>query len=223
MNILTQLAALDVIDDPNSPRQFLKLTPARRVALLAWINETFMPARRGYPRVKNTSDGLKHFFERSEHGFYIYNGAFCGAMVSAGYSPLDASEINWSFNAALRREPKPITAEEVKRQDMTAFDELTPEQQAAMIAWCKAYFDPKDRCGCGGAARWARTWSAYAPFKVTPGQMAGAFRAAGFEVVYRQGGWRPKAFLAALCWPPRTYARPDIALSSHRFVIEGVC
>ncbi|MGB9609401.1 MAG: hypothetical protein ACPL7M_00395 [Bryobacteraceae bacterium] len=80
--------------DANDPAGFQKLEPEQQAALLDWIRAVLVPAKTVFRR---TSYGMKHDFEREPDGFYIYNGAFKGAMLEAGFQPVDASEINWRF------------------------------------------------------------------------------------------------------------------------------
>ncbi|MBE0660332.1 MAG: hypothetical protein IH602_21745 [Bryobacteraceae bacterium] len=78
----------------NDPAAFQRLTPQEQSALVDWIRAVLAPAKTVFRR---TSYGMKHDFEREPDGFYIYNGAFKGAMLAAGFDPVDASELNWCF------------------------------------------------------------------------------------------------------------------------------
>jgi hypothetical protein len=40
---------------------------------------------------------MKHDFAREPDGFYAKNGAFKGAMLAAGFLPVDEGELNWRF------------------------------------------------------------------------------------------------------------------------------
>lgn len=78
----------------NDPAAFQRLTPQEQSALVDWIRAVLAPAKTVFRR---TSYGMKHDFEREPDGFYIYNGAFKGAMLAAGFDPVEASELNWRF------------------------------------------------------------------------------------------------------------------------------
>jgi hypothetical protein len=87
-------------DEGNDPADYAALTPGQRACLAAYIGHMFMPSRRGIPRVKSTSYGLKQPFDA--HAFYVTNGQFKAAMRAAGYDPLDATARNWSFAVSYR-------------------------------------------------------------------------------------------------------------------------
>lgn len=80
--------------DANDIRCWEQLSTDQRGALLGWIWDVLVPACRVFHR---TSYGMKHDFEREPGGFYVTNGMFKGAMLAAGFRPVDASEINWRF------------------------------------------------------------------------------------------------------------------------------
>ena len=80
--------------EANSPAQFLELEPAEQAALLDWIKSVLVPAKTPFRR---NSYGMKHDFDREPDGFYVRNGAFKGAMVAAGFPPVDEYEVNWRF------------------------------------------------------------------------------------------------------------------------------
>jgi hypothetical protein len=46
---------------------------------------------------RRNSYGMKHDFAREPDGFYVYNGAFKGGMLAAGFRPVDRDEVNWRF------------------------------------------------------------------------------------------------------------------------------
>jgi len=80
-----------VLSDPESLNQ---LEPAQRAALVDWIGSVLVPAKTVFRR---NSYGMKHDFEKEPDGFYVWNGAFKGAMLAAGHRPVDADELNWRF------------------------------------------------------------------------------------------------------------------------------
>jgi hypothetical protein len=78
----------------NDPAGFQQLKPEEQAALVDWIRAVLVPAKTVFRR---NSYGMKHDFEREPDGFYIYNGAFKGAMLAAGFPPVDEGELNWRF------------------------------------------------------------------------------------------------------------------------------
>jgi hypothetical protein len=78
----------------NDPATFQRLTPEEQSALVDWIRAVLAPAKTVFRR---NSYGMKHDFAREPDGFYIYNGAFKGAMLAAGFHPVDRDEVNWRF------------------------------------------------------------------------------------------------------------------------------
>jgi|GEM_PF-877843 len=78
----------------NDPAAFQRLTPEEQSALVDWIRAVLAPAKTVFRR---NSYGMKHDFAREPDGFYIYNGAFKGAMLAAGFRPVDREEVNWRF------------------------------------------------------------------------------------------------------------------------------
>ncbi len=76
------------------PGEYHDLSPDVRAELLLWIRHRLTPTKvKVYP---GTSYGLKHLFE-DDAGYYVSNGAFKGAMLEAGYEPVDPLERNWRF------------------------------------------------------------------------------------------------------------------------------
>jgi len=76
------------------PGCYDNLSLEEKRALDNWICSKFQKAKRIYRR--RSSYGLKHDFER-DSGIYVYNGAFKGAMLAAGFAPADETEQNWHF------------------------------------------------------------------------------------------------------------------------------
>jgi hypothetical protein len=82
------------------PSGYHNLLPDTRAELLLWIWRNLKPTKaKVYP---GTSYGLKHDFER-DAGYYVGNGAFKGAMLEAGYEPVDPREQNWRFRCTKAR------------------------------------------------------------------------------------------------------------------------
>jgi hypothetical protein len=82
------------------PSEYQELLADTRAELYLWIWRNLTPTKvKVYP---GTSYGLKHAFE-DDAGFYISNGAFKGAMLEAGYEPVDPRERNWRFRCTKAR------------------------------------------------------------------------------------------------------------------------
>ena len=75
--------------EANDPGGFQKLEPEQQSALVDWIRAVLVPANTVFRR---NSYGMKHDFDREPDGFYVYNGAFKGAMLAAGFLPVDEGE-----------------------------------------------------------------------------------------------------------------------------------
>jgi hypothetical protein len=78
----------------NDPAGFQKLKPKEQAALVDWIRAVLVPAKTVFRR---NSYGMKHDFDHEPDGFYVYNGAFKGAMLAAGFHPVDENDLNWRF------------------------------------------------------------------------------------------------------------------------------
>lgn len=95
------LELFDVVDDDeernkiNSPSDFLKLSDSEQEELVNYCLVAFLPSS----TVDNgiTSYGMKHIFEDQVNGFYTHNGQFKGAMLIAGYLPVNPHELNWIY------------------------------------------------------------------------------------------------------------------------------
>lgn len=96
------LGMFDVVDDDlsenrtvNSPSDFLKLSNKKQEALVNYCLVAFVPS--DYTLKSHTSYGMKHVFEGSPTGFYVSNGQFKGAMLIAGFVPVNPHELNWIY------------------------------------------------------------------------------------------------------------------------------
>ena len=89
------------INQANAPEEFQQLEPEQQAALVDWIRAVLEPAKTIFYR---TSYGMKHDFEREPDGFYNRNGAFKGAMLAAGFRPVNERELNWRFRVRPARE-----------------------------------------------------------------------------------------------------------------------
>jgi hypothetical protein len=98
------------------PEEYERLSPLEKAALREWIRLAMEP----HGRERYSSYYLKHEFERLDglpnlDGFYVTNGQFKGAMLEAGYEPVQRNELgqrNWSFGVRptaypLRHKPSP--------------------------------------------------------------------------------------------------------------------
>ncbi|MBZ9633033.1 hypothetical protein [Clostridium sp. FP1] len=86
------------IENPDNPNLFEKLTENEKSELLNWIDDNFKPIESF--TCNATSYGLKQKFSRTN--FYLYNGAFKGAMLKAGFKVKNTSHKNWVFNISKR-------------------------------------------------------------------------------------------------------------------------
>src|SRR5215207_4968493 len=118
----TMSLAATAIDDSamhpeDRPEAYDNLSPVEQATLLEWMRLAIKPAKTVAP---STSYGIKHDFEKV--GFYITNGQFKGAMLTAGYPPANPNELNWEFRirpTGSRRKSKNGTVYHVEH--------LTPE------------------------------------------------------------------------------------------------
>lgn len=87
---------LDAKKPVNQSSEYEKLTAEQKAAVQEWIEEHFVESK--IPD-KKSSYTLKHRFADSPGGFPMTNGQFKGAMLAAGYRPVDRDELNWMFFA----------------------------------------------------------------------------------------------------------------------------
>lgn len=80
----------------NNPEDFENLSDEQKEILVKWIPFYLGRADRFYKKL--SSYDLKDLFEKSPQGFYITNGQFKGAMLTAEYSVADKKALNWHFN-----------------------------------------------------------------------------------------------------------------------------
>ncbi len=74
--------------------EFNELSAEQQRVLVEWIRDVMVPAEPDFP---HSSYNMKHEFQFSPQGFYTTNGAFRGAMLAAGYLPVNEYEVNWLF------------------------------------------------------------------------------------------------------------------------------
>jgi hypothetical protein len=85
-----------VLGEVNQPRSYTRLSKGEKDALQGWVARELAPAPLTGPKC---SYALKHIYERlTRH--YVTNGAWNGAMLAAGYEPIDRTELNWQFRFA---------------------------------------------------------------------------------------------------------------------------
>lgn len=96
------LDMFDVVDDDigeelktNSPSYFLKFSDKEQETLVNYCLVAFVPS--DYTLKDSSSYGMKHIFENSPTGFYVSNGQFKGAMLMAGFIPVNPHELNWNY------------------------------------------------------------------------------------------------------------------------------
>lgn len=87
------------------PGQFERRHPHDQDALLSWVHDNVVPTTRGRPSrgyrsFHGTSYGLKHLAE-THLGHYVSNGDMKGAMLAAGYEPIDPVVRNWRWRIRL--------------------------------------------------------------------------------------------------------------------------
>lgn len=87
--------AEEMFREYDSPLAFLDLEEYQQLALYRWCRSLEKVQK---INKRHSSYGLKHIFAKDNKGFYIYNGAFKGAMVAAGFKVSDETELNWQFN-----------------------------------------------------------------------------------------------------------------------------
>jgi hypothetical protein len=77
------------------PSEYDTLSQEEKEALQYWIEHAIQPA----PKVdaRHSSYGLKHDYER-ETKVYVSHAQFKGAMLIAGYQPIEKSEQSWHFH-----------------------------------------------------------------------------------------------------------------------------
>ena len=79
----------------DQPEHLHQLSGREQQVLTDWCKDNFIS--RKTPTPQHSSYGLKHRFEAAENGFYITNGQFKGAMLKAGFKPVDRRVLNWIY------------------------------------------------------------------------------------------------------------------------------
>jgi len=87
-----------VLQETNQPSSYEWLSDEEKVALQEWIGRELFPSDEAGPY---HSYGLKYIFERLRGGFYVTNGQLKGAMLAAGFEPVDRTELDWAFRYLL--------------------------------------------------------------------------------------------------------------------------
>ena len=79
----------------NQPSSYERLTDEQKQIVQTWIKRELVPASR---EGDFSSYNLKHIFECLQGSRFVNNGAFKGAMLVAGYRPVEPTELNWRFH-----------------------------------------------------------------------------------------------------------------------------
>jgi hypothetical protein len=82
-----------VLSEVNQPSSYERLAEEEKTALQSWIREALAPSNEVGP---HGSYSLKHILQRLER-LYVTNGQFKGAMLIAGYEPVDRRELIWQW------------------------------------------------------------------------------------------------------------------------------
>jgi hypothetical protein len=77
----------------DDPKEYNALSPEEQQVVQYWISKAIRPAN---SVASSSSYGLKHDYEH-ESMRYLTNGQFKGAMLSAGYTPVNERAQNWLF------------------------------------------------------------------------------------------------------------------------------
>jgi hypothetical protein len=81
------------------PGEYHTLMADSRAELLLWIWRNLKPTKvKVCPSLPTASSMTSR-----DGGFYVSNGAFKGAMLEAGYEPVDLRERNWRFRCTRAR------------------------------------------------------------------------------------------------------------------------
>jgi DNA replication protein DnaC len=107
---------LDNTRQKDHPHAYDALSQEGREALQYWIEHAIQPAQKADER--HSSYGLKHEYER-ETKVYVSHAQFKGAMLVAGYLPIEKSEQNWHFKI------KPTYDEKRFSQDVASQNKRT--------------------------------------------------------------------------------------------------
>ena len=136
--------------DPNDPARFYELDLRQQSGLVQWIQAVLVKAKTVFSR---SSYDVKHDFEREPDGFYVYNGAFKGAMVAAGFYPVYEREMNWRFRVKPSRR---LSVREKAERHLSGAGQLARSGREACIGEGAATFCPYcKRCDFGcDAGKW---------------------------------------------------------------------
>lgn len=89
-------ATLQKPNQIDCPSEYNKLSKHQQAVLQLWISQHLKPHKqKSFGTV--SSYWLKHYFEYSQRGFYITNGALKGAMKASGFEAKDESYKNWTY------------------------------------------------------------------------------------------------------------------------------
>jgi hypothetical protein len=81
----------------NSPDRFYDLTENQQTEMINWIQANLIS--RKTINENCSSYGLKHVFssEKKGKGYYVTNGQFKGAMIAAGFEPIEFDVLNHTY------------------------------------------------------------------------------------------------------------------------------
>lgn len=98
--------------------QFKGLSNSEKAELIAWIVNAFEPTE-GVTD-ERTSQDFRYYFGHTPLGFHVTNGAFKGAMLTAGFFPQSGSGKDWRFDVT------PASVERIKQvtEGKAGWDEL---------------------------------------------------------------------------------------------------
>jgi len=84
----------ETLNDINRPADFMNLDEETKSISISWCRKYFMPSETAFKGM--SSYGLKHVFEK-DTDIYLSNGQFKGAMLLAGFTPKNITDLNWQF------------------------------------------------------------------------------------------------------------------------------
>ena len=95
----------EAIIPTNCPSKFMILSEKDKSLALEWIKNMYDPSDKIF---SSSSYGIKHVLQSFKgdcgkyEGLYLTNGQFKGAMLAAGFEPVERNVINWRFRMKLK-------------------------------------------------------------------------------------------------------------------------
>jgi len=102
-SFLNEIPAPPCLRSADDPAQYAHLSESTKAKMAAWIKAALTYSDRPG---RASSYLLKHAFQEDTGGEYVVNGAFKGAMMVAGFYPIEHEEQNWRFYYATDRCPR---------------------------------------------------------------------------------------------------------------------